>query len=115
MIDYLEKILFPYIENKRLELKLDINHPSLVLFDRFKGQCTENIFSLLRAKHILVAVVPAHCTDRLQPLDVSVNKAAKEFLRGQFQEWYSEQICQQLKGKGDILNPVDLRMSIVSG
>ena len=45
-------------------------------------------------------MVPANCTDRLQPLDVSVNKAAKNFLRGQFEDWYATQICDQLKAGG---------------
>ena len=85
--NYLEKIFFPYLEKKRQELRLDVNHPALVIFDRFRGQCTESILELLEAKHVFVAVVPAHCTDRLQPLDISVNKAVKEFLRSQFQEW----------------------------
>lgn len=84
MIQYLEKILFPYIEKKHLELKLHANYPALVLFDRFKGQCTEKIFSLLKTNNILVAIFPALCIDRLQPLDVSVNKAVKDFLRCQF-------------------------------
>ena len=35
-------------------------------------------------------MVPANATDRLQPLDVSVNKAAKYFLRKLFHEWYAE-------------------------
>lgn len=61
-----------------------------------------------------MAIVPANCTDRLQPLDVSVNKAAKEFLCRQFQEWYSELVCQQLWKDSDIaVQPVDLRMSVV--
>ena len=77
MADYLEKILFPYLEKKRQELKLDPNYPALVIFDRFRGQCTENILALLEARHVFVAVVPANCTDRLQPLDVSIKKAAK--------------------------------------
>ena len=73
----------------------------------------EYIFALLEAKNVRVAVVPANCTDRLQPLDI-VNKAAKEFLRGHFQEWYSEQICQQLqKGSENVPHPVDLQISIV--
>jgi hypothetical protein len=114
MVDYLKKILFPYIEKKRHELQLHEDYPALVLFDRFRGQCTERIFSLLETKHVLVAVVPANCTDRLQPLDVSVNKAAKENLRNQFQEWYSEQIFQQLQEDSETPpQPVDLRMSIV--
>ena len=81
MVDYLEKILFPYIEKKRHEFQLHEDYPALVLFDQFRGQCTEKSFLLLEIKHVLVEVVPANCMDRLQPLDVSVNKAAKENLR----------------------------------
>ena len=114
MTDYLEKILFPYIEGKRKELQLDDSHPALVIFDRFRAQCTNTILELLASKYVHVAIVPANCTDRLQPLDVSVNKAAKEYLRRQFQEWYSEQVCLQLQKDGDAtVEPVDLRMGIV--
>ena len=114
MVGYLEKILFPYIDKKCQELHVPPTYPSLVIFDRFRGQCTENIFEMLEAHHILVVTVPANCTDRLQPLDVSVNKAAKEFLRNQFQEWYSEKICQQLQtGTSSAVQPVDLRITIV--
>ncbi len=88
---------------------------ALVLFDRFRGQCTQKFLDLLEANRILIVIVPANCTDRLQPLDISVNKAAKEFLRRQFQEWYSGKIYQQMQQHGDSskINPVDLRMSIV--
>ena len=44
-----------------------------------------------------IVIVPANCTDHLQLLDLSVNKAAKECLRKQFPKWYSDQICQQLR------------------
>ena len=104
----------PTLRRKDKNSSLTQKYPALVIFDRFRGQCTDNIFALLEDNHVLVAVVPANCTDRLQPLDVSVNKAAKEFLRGQFQEWYSEQICHQLQeGNESVPQPVDLRMSIV--
>ena len=50
----------------------------------------------------------------MQPLNVSVNKAAKDFLRRQCQERYSEQVCHQLQQGSDVIvQPVDLRMSIV--
>ena len=58
-----------------------------------------------------IVIVPAHCTDQLQPLDISVNKSAKEFLRRQFQQWYSDQVCKQMKDGG--FQSVDLSMSIV--
>ena len=56
-------------------------------------------------------MVPANCTDLLQPLDISVNKPAKLFLRSKFQEWYSDQVCQQLIKKQDVA--VDLQLSVV--
>lgn len=84
----------------------------MVIFDRFKGQCTEQILSLLANNNILIAVVPGNCTDRLQPLDVSVNKAVKEFLRQQFHSWYSDQISMALAA-GKKEETVDLKMSVV--
>ncbi len=44
----------------------------------------------------LIILVSANCTDKLQPLDLSVIKPAKEQMRHQFQEWYGEMICTQL-------------------
>ena len=93
---YIEKILLPYINGKRKELKLQPDHPALVMFDKFTGQGTESLLQLLEDNHINVVMVPANCTDRLQPLDVSINKPAKTFLQQQFNKWYAEQICQQI-------------------
>ena len=109
--DYIMKILVPYAVKKRSELCLPVDQPVLVIFDRFKAQCTEKILALLDNHHIRVAIVPPNCTDRLQPLDISVNKAAKEFLRRQFQQWYSDQIGRQAKEEG--FKSVDLAMSVV--
>lgn len=109
---YIEKILLPYINSKRRDLKLHPDYPALVIFDKFTGQGTESLLKLLEDNHIHVVMVPANCTDRLQPLDVSVNKPAKTFLRQQFHKWYAEQICQQLQDKADV-TPVDLRLSVV--
>ena len=56
---------------------------------------------------ILYVVIPANCTDKLQPLDLSVNKPAKDFLRKKFQEWYGDIVCKQLESGTE--EPVDLR------
>lgn len=112
MIDYLQKILIPYVDNKRKLLKLRDNYPALVLFDHFSGQMTESVLKLLDENHIHRVVIPANCTDRLQPLDVSVNKAAKEFLRRKLHDWYAQKICTQLEEEQPIA-PVDLRLSVV--
>ena len=98
-VDYINQILLPYVKRKRIELTLDANYPALVIFDRFKAQCTAKVLKMLEDNNIYIAIVPANCTDRLQPLDVSVNKPIKEYLRGQFQLWYSDQVCAQLGKK----------------
>ena len=108
----IEKILFPYVNEKRKELRLQSDYPALVIFDKFKGQGTEMILKLLEEQHIYVVIVPENCTDRLQPLDVSVNKSAKTFLRQQFQEWYAQKICQQPSGETEKM-PVDLKLSVM--
>lgn len=98
---YINNILLPYVEGKRKDSG-ESSTPALVIFDRFKGQCTPHILSLLAKNNIHIAVVPGNCTDRLQPLDISVNKSVKEFLRGRFQQWYADQICSLLdEGKGE--------------
>lgn len=112
MMDYLSSVLLPYIQQKKKELKLTNDYPALVIFDRFKAQCTTAVLDLLQNSHIHVMIVPANCTDRLQPLDISVNKAAKEFLCKQFQEWFSSKISSQLHA-GSTVEAVDLRMAVV--
>ena len=88
-----------------------------MIFDKFKGQCTDTVMQVLKDNNIHVVIVPAACTDRLQPLDLSVNKSAKEFLRRKFREWYSKQIFQQLQQnknkKCTTPEPVDLKLAVV--
>ena len=79
-------INLPFLKRKRTELSLSDTHPALVIFDRFRGQCTDTMLKLLDENNIRIAIVPTNCTDRLQPLDVSVNKSVKEL----YQEAISE-------------------------
>lgn len=107
---YINEILLPYITSIR-ECK-GVTSSALVIFDRFKGLCTPRTLSLLSSNNIHIAVVPGNCTDRLQLLDVSVNKSVKEFIRGKFQQWYSDQIHKSIDG-GMEDKVMDLKLSIV--
>ena len=111
MKDYVLKILVPYIAKKRIDLRLSSNHQALVIYGTFKGQCTPGILDLLCENNIDVMFVPANCTDRLQPLDITVNKAAKNFMREQFQHSYADQI--QLQAHEETRKRIDLKLSIV--
>ena len=97
MLTYIQEIIVPYVKRKREQLELDDDHPALVIFDMFKGQCTEDVLKILEDNNIERVLVPANCTDRLQPLDLNINKPVKEFLHRKFQEWYARQIADQLE------------------
>ena len=109
--DYINCIIILYEGKMQAALKLAPDYPALVLYDVFKGQSTKSVASLLQKSNILFFKVPANCTDRLQALDVSVNKPAKKFLRRKFQEWYAEKISTHLEQ--NIQDTVDLRLSIM--
>ena len=111
MIDYIKCIILPYVKETRETLCLASSHPALVLFDCFKGQCQESVFNLLDENNIFYILIPPNTTDRLQPLDLSVNKPAKDFVRSQFQNWYANIICTQLESGEE--EPVDMRLSIM--
>ena len=116
MVEYIQEIVIPYCCLKRKELKLPANCPALVLFDVFKGQCTEADWSLLERSDIHIVTVPANMAGKLQPLVVSVNKAAKDFLRGMFKEWYAEKVVEGDQGIADmrlaITKPISARWII---
>ena len=48
MMQYIDKILLPYIKRKREELQLKYNYPALVIFDNFIGQNTEQVLKYLQ-------------------------------------------------------------------
>ena len=85
----MEKIIVPYIKKVRDEIGIP-DQPALTI-DYF--QC---IFWACLGNKILVVKVPVGCTDELQPLDLSVNKSCKSFLRDKFSCWYSPEVEKQL-------------------
>ena len=99
MLLYITKIIVPYLQEKKKTIGASPDCSSLVIFDEFKGQTTDNVLACLKENNILYVKVPANCTDRLQPLDVSTNKPAKDFLRSKFQTWYAEKLSIQLDEK----------------
>ena len=68
-------IIIPYVQKTRAEKGLSPTHPAS---DVFRGQTVDEVHELLEESHISVVLVPSNCTDKLQPLDLSVNKPAKD-------------------------------------
>ena len=96
MRKYIQNIIVPFVNNKQL-LKLKKSHPALAIIDCFQGQTTSGILDLLQENNIITVIVPPNCTDKLQPIDLSISKPVKDQMRGKFQEWYASEVQKQLK------------------
>ena len=64
-----------------------------------------------------MCLLPANTTDQPQPMNIAVNKPAKDFLKRKFEHWYSEEVMKQLQGVSDVesaeIQPVDLSMAAI--
>ena len=91
MLEYIDKVLVPYLTKKRQELELATDHPALVLFNAilFLKNCVRIII-------IHQIFIPAGCTGELQPLDVSVNEQFKASMKVHFARWYSAEVKEDL-------------------
>ena len=49
----------------------------MVLMDNFSSQTTTSLLEKVEEEGVVVVMIPPGTTDRLQPLDVSTNKAAR--------------------------------------
>ena len=104
----MEKVILPYIDGVKDEHDLPLRQHSLCIFDVFKAHQKEELRDLLRKKNIHMVYVPASCTDRLQPLDLSVNPSFKLNMKNCFEDWYSGEVAEQLKLK----SPEDVEISM---
>ena len=98
MVQYIHTIILPYVNTNRESS----DNAAVVIMDNFKGQITSPVSALLEENNIHVCPLPPNTTDKLQPMDLTVNKPAKDFLREKFQEWHFNEIRQQLDPSVDV-------------
>ena len=109
---YIE-VIISFIVHKREALKLEKTYPALEIFDGFQGQTTPDILSLLEKHCITAVLVPANCTDKLQPMDVSINKPLKAEMKKRFQGWYADEVQKRLKDGPVDQVKVDLTVAVI--
>ena len=80
---------------------------------------TEKVNDLLEENHLHVCLLPLNTTDLLQPMDISVNKPVKNFLKDKFSHWYTKQLLQQCEDQSHVplsdisLEPIDISMVVM--
>ena len=107
-IAFFNEIIFPYLNKVKMDLGLPEEQFSLVIMDTFKGQDNDTIKELCLENNCEITIVPHNLTHVFQPLDLSVNKAAKSFVQNKYNEWFADQVSQQLT-RGIL--PADVKVS----
>ena len=112
MLEYVDKILVPYIEGIRENLPLNkSNAHALCIFDVFRAHQCESFINKLSENDIKVRFVPASCTEELQPLDLSGNDTFKQSVKNAFQSWYADEIDKNLRN-GQNIDELDVDLSL---
>ena len=85
---------------------------SLIIMNTFKRQDNNEVAKLCRKNNCVLIIVPHNLTNKFQPLDITVNKPAKSFIKDKYNMWYSEQVAKQLsEGKALVDVEVSLNLS----
>ena len=71
------------------------NQPCIAFCYVFRGQQIPAYYQLLEKNNINHINVPANCTDKLQPLNLTGSKPLKDEMKQCFQVWYPEEVQKQ--------------------
>lgn len=112
MLQYVEHINLTYVEKVCQSFGADT--PAVVIMDNFKGQVTDLRLLFLATISFTFVYVP-----QTQLIDYNHTflwkKAAKDHIRRQFSQWYSEQVLAQLEEVSDLheleIEPNDINMA----
>ena len=85
---------------------------SLVIMNAFKGQENIVLKELCTTNLCEIVIVPHNLRFKFQPLDISVNKAAKSFISDKYNTWMANEVSNQLK-RG--ISPCDVKFALQLG
>lgn len=112
--ELLRKVIIPHVKETRKMLGLRCDKEWLLIADVFKGQWTDGVKQIVEESNGKMVPIPANMTHIFQPLDLTVNRSSKAFLRSHAQDWYSNEIRKQMeKGMAPHEIKVDVRISVL--
>ena len=110
----IKEIINPYVVRTRKALNLPDTQKALIIWDVFKGQMTDRVQNRLKSLSLELVPVPANMTHFFQPLDLTVNRAAKNLTKKEFISYYSSVIQKGLnEGKALEDIEVDVRLTVI--
>ena len=87
---------------------------SLVMMDTFKRQDNDEIRKFCAKNSCEIVIIPHNLTNKFQPLDINVNKAAKSFVSHKYNSQLANEVSKQLRaGKTAADVKVSLKLSVI--
>ena len=80
---------------------------ALIIMGTFKWLDNDTL-KKLSAENNCDVIVRDNLTNKFQPLDLSVDKAAKKFIQNKYNDWFADQVFTQLQNGKD---PNDVKIS----
>ena len=111
-VEHFEKVIFPFFQKTKEEYNYPKEQMSLVIMDTFKGQDNNVLKELCEKNFCEVVIVPHNLTNKFQPLDISVNKAAKSFISEKYNTWMAKEVSNQLQRE---ISPCDVKIDLNLG
>ena len=106
----LDDFIISYVETEGEKLELP-TQAALIIMDVFKGHMTTLVVQKIALNNNQLVKAPPNLTYIYQPLDVTANGAAKQFMKRKFVDWYSRQIVTKMN-KGADAEEIDLQMKL---
>ena len=95
-VEFFKEIIFPYLEDAKRSKSCPLEQHVLIIMDAFKGQDNDTLKQLCTENNCDIVIVPHNLTNKFQPSDFSVNKAAKSFIQSKYNDWFADQVFTQL-------------------
>ena len=100
-----KEIVFPYLEDTKQTKSYPLEQHALIIIDTFKRQDNDTLKKLCAENNCEVVIVPHNFTNKSKPLDLSVNKTSKSFIK--YNDWFADQVFTLQNGK----YPTDVKTS----
>ena len=109
VLNFLTKIVLPYVRKIRCDKGLKATHPAIVIHQALTDG-EEDVVSLLQDNSIIPITLPSDCTEC--DITFPVYQFIEEHLTEKFRSWYSDEVKQHLdKGKRVEDISIDLQYS----
>ena len=107
-VEHFEQVIFPFLQKTKEKHGYPKEQMSLVIMDAFKGQDNIVLKELCTTNFCEIVIVPHNLTNKFQPLDISVNKAAKSFISEKYNTWMANQLKRGI-------SPCDVKVALQLG